>query len=238
MVFEDFNTFTEVDVGANRINVASATHVDHVARRDETTYLYKDYGLAHFTDFVHYVDFNSDFDISQSIGFVWGLANNLNNYGGLKGNSQTGIGVFTYDGPNIRLFETHGGNNYEDISAALSAATWYYIRIEKSGTALTCGIWTNSGDRDANDVGAGSYVDGLSLTLQADHSFKFCYACNTYFTGHIFVVDNDIENLDLNEIAPIVGYTTPSATIASMMQRFDLAVYKPKIPKFLPRMII
>lgn len=212
--YEDFTTFTEIDTGADRIQ-KTANHIDHMAYRDEITYLYKDYGAAHFTDFVHFINIYSGFNVAQSIGFFWGLSNDLGDFKTLRTTLKDVLGVFTY--PNtIKLWEATGGSSYSDTSVVLSSSTWYYLRIEKSGTAFICGIWSNSGDRDVNDTGAGSYVDGLSITLQSDYSFRYCYGCSSYNDGWSFYVNNDIENLDLNEAPANIAPVNDSCTITDM----------------------
>jgi len=195
MGLEDFTTYTEVDTANNRIVVTSATHVDHAAARNEDTYLYKDYGAAHFATFEHLVDAKSAFDGgSGGYGHVWMLANELDDEKGLLVASKTYIGVnMNRDGVlnYICLIEGYATVRYSDLSSGYAANTPYYLKIEKSGTALTCKIYSDSART--------TLLDTLSLVLHANHSFRYVFACNTYNDGSANLQNNDIDNLSLHE---------------------------------------
>jgi hypothetical protein len=184
-LYEDFTTFTEVDIAADRIQ-KTANHVDHYARRDETTYLYKDYGAAHFGDFTHKIKVKSSGG-AQCMGGLWVLANNLGNLYALKSNSYNHIFLFTY-GTTLYLREVDSGSDYSD-SMSFTASTWYYVKIVKSGTSLNAYVYS--------DDTYTTLVDTLTLTLQTNHTFRYLYACNTYNNGNVFNCINDIENYDL-----------------------------------------
>lgn len=175
---EDYKTYTEVDEATDSIDVVSDSQVDFDADLDEDDYLYYDYGVAHFDDFNHTFDFIYA-DIDSGFGGIWALSNDLGNIRYWQDNSKTAVVVFPYYTPRLYLREYHAGNEYNDF-IVIAESTTYYLLVVKSGTSLDVRVWTNSGDRDNDDVGAGSYVGALGLTLQADHSFRYVYGVVGY----------------------------------------------------------
>lgn len=195
-VYEDFTDYVEVDTGNDRIQ-RTANHVDHGATRNEDTYLYKDYGVGRFADFAHKVKVRGTFTVDHQYGVVWMLANAVNDQYGLHISSETYVCItMCRAGGSGYIYMTEGydGVRYYTYPNWGSAVTnvWYYLLIEKSGTDLTCKIYSDS-----------EYTDllvTLSLTLHGDWSFRYVYACNTFNDGDgEYVMDNDIENLDLQE---------------------------------------
>jgi hypothetical protein len=197
MSYEDFTTFTEVDVAADRIQ-KTANHIDHRAERDETTYLYKDYGVAHFDDFEHKIKIKAVSGDDLSFGAVWMLANDLGNIKALTDASKTCIFVdFSYVSGSLKtkLEEKHSGSGYVDSNVGgFSLGDWVYAKIVKSGTSLTAYLYSDSG--------YSTLVDTLVLTLHADHSFKYLYGCNTYHDSINLYLNNDIENFNIGEAVP------------------------------------
>ena len=193
--YEDFTTFTEVDVGADRIQ-KTANHIDHNAFRNEDTYLYKDYGVAHFGDFTHKIKAKMVAgSAAGSLGVVWALANDLDDIYGLFQGGKTSIsGELYHDSGNqyVYMREMYDTHQYTDLSVNLgSVNVWKYIKFVKSGTAFNIYIYSNS---DYTGL-----LDTLTRTLHGNWSFKYLYACNTLNTGDNINVDNDIENFDLGE---------------------------------------
>ncbi len=188
MAYEDFTTFTEVDVGADRIQ-KTENHVDHHAYRNEATYLYKDYGVNHFGDFTHKIKFKTNGGVSGH-GAVWMESNNIGDINDLRNNSWANILLFGF-GTTLYLREYRNGLNYSD-SSAISADTWYYAKIVKNGTSLTCYIYTDSEYSTLHDT--------LDLTLHVNYTFRYLYACNSYNDGNTYNAINDIDNYDLGEI--------------------------------------
>lgn len=201
MAVEDFTTYTEVDPN-NHISLVGTNHVDFSAIRSEDAYLYKDKGENYFDDFTHDVDVRFSNPEDQSLAGFWVLSNDLDDLKGLKDTGKTAIAVQIYrssTGENrLGLREIYGGANYTDYYLA-SSDTWYYLTIEKSGTSLTCKIYSDSARTNL--------LDTLSLTLHGDWSFRYVFAANTANNATGPTVDADIENLDLNE-----GATTYAKT--------------------------
>jgi hypothetical protein len=198
MVYEDFTTYTEVDVAADRIQ-RTANHVDHKAYRNESTYLYKDKGANFFGNFTHRLEATSDFATASCWGVVWMLANSVKNLKAVVSAYETAVALFFYRLATyyeLRLYETYGGVEFWDDSVALSANTKYYLTVKKNNTSFSCEIRTGSH--------TGTLVDTLALTLQANHTFRYIYACNTYNDNTTPYCNDDIDNLDL---APVLGWS-------------------------------
>ena len=191
--YEDFTTFAEVDVGSDRIQ-KTANHVDHAAYRNEDTYLYKGYGVGHFGDFTHKIKARSGFTQDFSVGYVWGLANNIDDFYGLGVTGKTAIGVRFYrSGANryIQLQEVYTSNWYTDGYLGASTNTYYYIKIVKSGTSLIATIYS--------DPNYSTLIDTLVLTLHGNWTFRYLYGCSAYNNGMGAYQINDIENFDIGE---------------------------------------
>lgn len=194
MPVEDFTTYTEVDPNSH-IGLVGTNHVDFVAYRNEDAYLYKDKGENHFGDFTHDVDVLCDGRSGVNpISPVWALTNDVNDLKGIKDAGNTAIAVQFYrksDGTLVlRLREIYNNANYND-DYTVSYDTWYYLTIEKSGTSLTCKIYSDSNRTNL--------LDTLSLTLHGDWQFRYIFAAITNNTGSTDNFVLDIENLDLNE---------------------------------------
>ena len=189
--YEDFTTFTEVDVAGDRIQ-KTANHIDHRAERDETTYLYKDYGAAHFDDFEHKIKVKAVSSDNGGFSFVWMLANDLGNYKALNDASKTAIGLSFYytTSLQVKLEETYSSVMYGDPNiAGFDLGDWIYAKLVKSGTSLTCFLYSDSG--------YSTLVDTLSLSLHADHSFRYLYGCNTYNDSSNYYLNSDIEDFNI-----------------------------------------
>ena len=208
MVYEDFTTFTEVDEAADRIQ-KTANHIDHLAYRNETTYLYKDYGADHFGDFTHKIKVKAvSASATTAFGAVWALADQLGNISWLKTNNYVSIDVEFQRQDSacvVILRENHNGSEYYDYWAGASWDTWYYIKIVKSGTSLNAYIYSDS---DYSTL-----VDTLTLTLQADHTLKYLYGCNTYDDDTTPYLTADIENFDIGETVQYTKTFTADALI-------------------------
>lgn len=191
-LYEDFTTFTEVDVAADRIQ-KTANHVDHVAERDETTYLYKDYGASHFDDFIHKVKVKAASGDTSGFGAVWVLANDLDDLKALETGNKTCISLsFLKSATDLktRLGKTYGGaSTHDENSGGFSFGDWVYAKIVKSGTSLNAYLYSDS---DYSVL-----VDTLTLTLDGDWSFRYLYGCNSYNDSTNVTLVTDIDNFDI-----------------------------------------
>ena len=197
--YEDFTAYTEVDPN-NHINYVGTDHVDFQGYRNEDCYLYYDYGVDFFgSDWEHLVDVRVAASNTLAISECWMLSNALDDMNGLFTAEEDLLTIFFYESSlgviNIYLREYYNAVHYSDSYVGVEN-TWYYFTIQKAGTAFTCKIYSDSART--------SLLDTLSITLQADHSFRYVFACNSYNAGTAQINDLDIENLDLQ----ITGDTT------------------------------
>ena len=189
MAYEDFTTYTEVDVN-DRIS-KTAQHIDFVTYRsndaNDKAFLYSDKGAAHFGDFEHLIDVRV---VSGSwAGHFWALSNDvvqiIDDTLHISG-MMYGLNNFTY------LRETYSGSTYTDHMSFVDD-TWYYYTIKKTGTTLTMKVYSDSARTNL--------LDTLALTLHADHTFRYVYGSSThwYSDANILTETLDIDNLDLQE---------------------------------------
>ena len=186
-LYENFTEYTEVDVGADRIQ-RTDFHIDHKAYRNEITYLYYNKGVDYFNDFEHQFQARSDFAQTLSNGVIWMLANDLGDGNGLRIAGKTYISIDFYRGSTanqIVLREAESTVWYNAIMNNPVANTWYYFTVKKIGTDLACEIY--------DDAPRTNLLANLTLTLQADHSFRYIYGCNTFNVPSANFHNNDIE---------------------------------------------
>ena len=197
----DYTTFTEEDPSSHL--TVSMHHLDFDAYMNEDCYLYKDYGIDYFSDFEHKVDVKaSGLDYGDG-GYIWMLSNDIDDGYGLLHDRKTFIGIsFWYDA--LVLEEVHSSDAYLDFSSTISEDTLYYLTITKSGTLLTCKIYSDSGRT--------ILLDTLSLTLHADHKFRYLFGCNTYNTHSPNVCTLNIQTLSI-EIPSVACDNNPFASL-------------------------
>ncbi len=189
---EDFTTYTEVDPN-NHITIASSTHIDFISYCNEDAYVYKDKGVGHFTDFTHLVDGKFG-DRGNYNG--WGVfcpyvlsVDTVDDTKGLLTAGKTAIWVqinIAEASSLVSLKESYGGNEYTSADSIL-LNTWRYFKIVKSGTSLALYVYSDSARTNL--------VTALSLTLHANHSFRYVFAGDTRNEGYYVYADTDIENL-------------------------------------------
>ena len=200
-LYEDFTDYTEVEPD-DRIQ-KTQNHLDAILVRNEDSRLQKDYGVDYFIDFIHLFDVKFDRENGlDGIGSCWGLTNYLDDiyYYEIDPHRKDSLYVLMY-GPTPRFYlrETTTTDLYSSTGMDISLATWYFIRMQKSGTSFSIRVWSDSTDRDNNDIDAGSYVGERSLILHKEHTFRYIFACNSYNDGNDNSLDVDVENLDLQE---------------------------------------
>lgn len=188
--YEDFTTFTEVDIAADRIQ-KTANHIDHLSYRNEiAVYLYKDYGVDHFTDFTHKIKTRCDFNCSSCQVPVYMLSNYINDAANQHANSRNFFYAWFYGGSYLGIREDYGGSAYDSSWSSAAANTWYYIKIVKSGTSLTAYIYSDSG--------YSTLLHTCSLTLHTSEAKRYLYAASNYYLDATSAYVNiDTENFDL-----------------------------------------
>lgn len=196
MTVEDFSQAYWVEKDDNNhIAVVGTNHVDFQDYRNEDCYFKRDMGAGHFTDFKHKIDVKAVSGQNYRQANVWMLSNEVDDAKGLYDASKTYIDVEIYktgDGiEGIYLSEIYNHVYYSTSPYTITDGTMYYLTVQKTGTALTCEVYSNSART--------TLLATLSLTLHANHNFRYIFVCNTWNSGHNFYGDCDIENLDLKE---------------------------------------
>lgn len=190
-IYENFTVYTEVDVGADRVEVNNDTYVEHLALRNEDTYLYYDYGANYFDDFTHDFDFSCAYDVAGSLGNPWTLSDkSIDDVRGLFGtaNEKTlncRLYRHTFQGNSISIAYYSGGGvtgDSDGVYGAISSGVLYFVRIVKNGAGLVLGVYSTSALRDAGD-GTDGDITNLSLNMGSDLKFRYIYAVNTWNDG-------------------------------------------------------
>jgi hypothetical protein len=219
MTYEDFTTYTEVDPNSHLSK--TAYHVDHTGYRNEDCYLYKDKGVDHFGDFTHLVDSkpNSAGTTNYAHEYFWMLSNDVDDAYGLNTAGKTAIAACWIDTAtsgqcNLFLREFYGGTAYSVSSPVINYGTQFYFTIVKSGTSLVLHAYSNSARTQE------LAWSPLSLTLHADHKFRYIFAGNVWNDGTdsgkwIFVY---IDNLDLQE-GGVLKEVTDSLSLSDAVLR-------------------
>ena len=209
---ENFNDYTEVDIPANRINVASATHIDHLQRRDEDTYTYDDKGVGQMANLIHTFRFRIVTDpIPTDDGFSdlgpvytpWAVTNEVDDLWAISGSTQEYICIYVHrrtsvpTGPCMALEARNGGATDTDYGAnTVAPNTWYWVRVTKAGRTVTAWFYTSEADFNADQ----NRVYDLSVTIPtSDLAFRYLFAGITWNTTHALACDGDIENFNLGD---------------------------------------
>jgi len=143
MVLQNYTTYNEVDpnnrftIGINNIDVTGI-------QRGDNCYVYKDFGANKFGDFTHYVSVTTPSAyVENAWGMIWGMSNGSFTYE-KQSNNTDGFNVALWgSGSQIRLVLNNmvaGTNTYY----VASANTTYYLDIRRSGTSLTCAIYSDA----------------------------------------------------------------------------------------------
>jgi len=198
MGLENFTTYTEVDEDSDITITANKIAVDTI-RRDAISYVRKDRGVGHFGDFEHLIKGTCiSANEYHNTGF-WALTNGYTtikqmttNSSGISLSFRTGdeetnqiyLSDYTVEGTDIFIFEFD---------------TLYYCTIQRSGTSLTCKIYS-----DANRT---ILLDTLSLVCSIT-TYRYIYGLASYgeetFPAQQITLNS--EDLDLQETS--TKYTT------------------------------
>ena len=176
MGFEDFTTYVEVDVDGT-ITVAAQQITVNPLDRDVSSYVYRDRGVGHFGNFVHYIDVKENAGTSalNSVMMGWGLNNAVNNFFA-SGAGNPAICVMVKKlAANIEIRLQDRGNLNNDTNVGLATNRRYYLKMERTGlTNLTCKIYSDA----AHTV----LVDTLTIVCQ-NTTYRYIYGLNSYNTA-------------------------------------------------------
>jgi len=193
MTLEDFTTYIKYDPN-DRIMDLTSNHLEFWSIRNMRTRLYANYGYDHFGDFEHDISVRRTYSTDNGLAYCYMLANVVKDVSDLQNDNDEGIGFYVYDTSGglvyWRLNEIYEGNSWID-SYTSSSSAYHYLTIEKVSTTLTCKIYS--------DVERTNLLTTLSLTLHADHKFKYVYAINTFHLSSSVTLRLYIDDLDLKE---------------------------------------
>ena len=196
---EDFTTYTKVDPN-NDITVASNSLTVDTMRRDVSAYVYKDKGTGHFNgDFEHLINVRLTAAAPDGNLMFWSLWNALGGEDALRP-SNNGIEVMFYrttSGTNyyILMREWYGNANYDSYWTGASPGTTYYLKIVRTGSTLTCKIYSDSARTNL--------LTTLSRTLHSIISYRYIYAVQSCASSYApsATISGYSENLNLQEIS-------------------------------------
>jgi hypothetical protein len=190
---EDFTTYTEVDGGADTAYTTTAGSVQFTVPRDETSYIYKDFGTDYFNgDFEHRVKVNIN---GGGIAYVWGLANSLNDFKTIIDASEDYLAVMFNSGNQLAgIFESDGGSSESD-TFTYADSTDYYLKIKRDesvGTygTLYCYVYS--------DAAYSVLVDTLSIELGEKEDFRYMYVLSSHNNSNATELSGTISNLQLD----------------------------------------
>lgn len=190
---ENFMGYTETDVGADHITVASY-EVDHDAYDNEETRVHVD--KTSVQNFEHYITVQGKYYDTGAHGYPWLLADTVDDVKGLHDASKTYLELmlYGYNAANmqIHILEGYSGSRYKDADYSGSYDTPYYLGIKKVGTAFTLKIYS--------DAIFETEVNSQSITLHADHDLQYAYAANTWNNGTTKHIEVDADNFFFRQI--------------------------------------
>lgn len=195
MVYEDFDTYTQVDPNAH-ITVVGNNHIDFIYYRNETAYIYKDFTVNHFTDFEHLI-INKISSIQHSANSQpWGMANALNDRKTLQDLGEDFICCEMYYANPTYYYKINyfdGVANTVDSTNLITLGTTYYLKVSRAVNVVTVRIYTDS-DRTI-------LLDTLSIN-DGGNPYQYLYGGLSYNSGHNLNANLDQDNYNLQEVTP------------------------------------
>lgn len=222
LTLQDFLGYTEVDVGADRIQ-RTATEIKHLARCDETTQVYRSLANYIIADFEMLIDVQSDFKDTDSRGIVLALQQNTLDWtvlceSGIEGPGTENELEVHRRGIAIDLLYTGGSRRIgiiqrwmdgmlptiqSDYWLLAEASTPYYLRLKRVDDIFTMQIYDDATARDeeTHDM---HLLRLLKLYLKpecegatAQCKYKYIFGCNTWNYGTTEEQNNIIRSLKL-----------------------------------------
>ena len=212
MAYEDFTTYTEVDV-EGRSTVTSTRVTVTGMERDDTCVVYKDFGAGFFGNFEH--SLAGLFDTFTGVfGYMtlWSVGNSLAPTGAVQYASNVGIQALFSAGnsaPAI-VFEENAGDTTDNMLVSLD--TVYYLEIERNSAISTtshfCRIYSNPSRTNLLDTLTNGYASTTYQYLGTSGSRASTPVDNDTITAYI-------ENMDLSG----AGTTRFRRTLSSLGTR-------------------
>lgn len=194
MTYEDLTTYTEVDPGNDFIQTATRNTYDN-DNLSRDAYVYKDYGIDFFGDYIHKVDiYCSSLPTTMAQHIMWGVTNIPSSYTDMASGQIVTMGADAIQRI-IRLKDKGNGNSDTYV---FSLTTSYYLTIKRIGTTLTCKIYSDSSRT--------ILLDTLSITCQTT-SWRYLEIAGSYDFGSGTGLTGYSENLNLGQETNISSET-------------------------------
>jgi len=177
MAIENLTTFTEVDVGANRISVTATRVTVTDLDQDEDVHLYKDKGASYYA-----ANFEIDFTAAKTstgdgnIGGCVALSDSIGSYHDidLAGGNVQMADVYKVTGTSyIRIIELDAGTEYILDEYAITIGTAYYCTLKRDESVGTYGTLYLHVYSDAART---TLLQTLSGALHAKRDLRYLYA--------------------------------------------------------------
>lgn len=198
MAYEDFIAFWEESDVAGLITVEKHKLTGTAMDKTAVSYVRRDFGAAHFSDFEHLLKtVTTSLDIGASGGF-WALTTNVatTNYQEMTDNDDAiGLYHFQSDGAYLIRIKDFFDDELDDYnSGGLITA---YLTIKRRGTAFSCKIYS--------DATRTTLVDTIAVTDQGT-KFRYMFAMFGRGGAGAAALTETCENLDLQEpVNPLIG---------------------------------
>ena len=201
-LYEDFTTYTEVEPN-DRIQ-KTANHVDYADARDETAYLYKDYGLDFFgSSFEHLIQVNRASHSTKAIAVFYMLSNSIGDQKDIVDMGGDAILLDFYvhltGGKQLRLLEIVNGVLSNIDYTSYIEGTTYYVKITRSEISISAKFYS--------DEARENLLFELDGILSENNSYRYLYVSASYDTALASATGTlDVDNLELKEAVTITFY--------------------------------
>lgn len=193
MPLEDYTTYTEVD-DDGCITVVGPYEIQAVGLpRANNNFVVADKSAEHFEgDFEHLLQTKvTAGDHGLSMGFVWGVSDTVDDYGGwVEGETFHWYWDPYGNGPQFRL-NSKGGVSVDSIPLLVN--TDYWLRVTRVGTDVTVYVYSDA-EREV-------LVDDFSVVAAGGAiPYRYIYAVCNWDTGQVWrTIDFEVCELDLKE---------------------------------------
>jgi hypothetical protein len=206
-VYENYTSYSETDVPANRIVVFNDTRVDiQVLDLDETVYLVNDYGVNYFENFTMECDMYLQSGVLNPRAFSGGVGNTSGNWAGESDGAglrvrhtntnrfQVGLVIMENSGQTIFTYEFLN-----------DSARWVFPRMIKDGTNITV-IWFSDRAR-TNKITRHTHI------LALNDKYRYAYGVrsdNVGLGGRTLSFDSyrlifDVNNITTTMVSNVFG---------------------------------
>lgn len=203
--YENYKDYTLVTDTTQRIFQDDYTKTRFSTRRNDSDYLYKDFGASYFSaDFTHTLEAEVNNYLNSGHAVVWGMANAVDDFKGLRDASEDYLSLLFFQTNGTGAFlgrfdlnEADAGTDYKDRSPATAELdARYYIDVERvMGDSANGSLYA----RIYEDIHKTRLWDQLALDLRNDYDWRYLYAASSRDTGSDYRLFGAVYNLNLNE---------------------------------------